>query len=272
MDGDTLVLACTEEDGDYAIDLAKDLSDTGKNTFLAAYTFSALTGQQLFHYLDDIAERVAVHEIMLLLPDGYGTNQAHPARPSRDRHILHVYLDDSDIPVSPPWILCIRKPAIRRIPQEPVRASAKRPFDQANSPDSFNISPHPARGNIRRLPDKKDTPADRPTKQSRTRRFTTVLRELEEAIQFDPANPAAYSGLGNALWSLGRYDEAYPAYLQALQYDLGNASAYNGLGSTFWCLERYDDALQCYEEVTRLSGPEKGMYGDGVSNQDGSAT
>jgi tetratricopeptide (TPR) repeat protein len=272
MDGDTLVLACTEEDWDYAIDLAKGLSDAGKNIFLAEYALSALTGQKLFHYLDDIAERGASHEIMLLLPHHYGTNQANSVRPSNDQYVFHVCLDDVDIPVSPPWILCIRKPATRRIRPEPVRVSSKRPFDQAKSPDSFNTSPHPPPGNIRRLPEKNDKPADKPNKQSRTRRFTTVLRGLEEAIQFDDANPAAYSGLGNALWCLERYDEAYQAYLKVIQYDPGNASAYNGLGSTSWCLERYDIALQCYEEAARLSQPGKRMYGDGFTNQDDRST
>jgi hypothetical protein len=271
MDGDTLVLACTEEDGDYAIDLAEDLSDTGKNIFLAEYTFPALTGQKLFHYLDDIAERGATHEIMLLLPYHYGTNQAHFARPSHDQYVLQVYLDDSDVPVSPPWILCIRKPKIHIVRPPAARASLKRPFDRATSPDSFDISPHPTRGNIRSLPERKDTPADRPNRQSRTRRFT-VLRGLEEAIQFDNVNPAAYSGLGNALWYLERYDEARRAYLKAIQYDSGDASAYDGLGSTFWCLERYDSALQCYEEATRLSQSGKRMYRDGFGNQDDRST
>ena len=77
-----------------------------------------------------------------------------------------------------------------------------------------------------------------------------------------------YRKLGNALWCLERYDEAYQAYLLALQYDPSNASAYSGLGSTFWCLERYDNALQCYEEATRLNQPGQGMYRDGLSNQD----
>lgn len=253
MDGDTLVLAYTEEDRKYAIDLAKTLSNPGMNIFLDEYDLSALKGQELFQYLDDLANRGPSHEIILLLSHHYITNQANSSSPSNKRYVFHVFLDDIDLPVSPPWILCIKKPAIFKAQPDSVHASSN---PQTDSQDSLRISQRPAAGNLRRLPEKKD----KPNKQNRTRRLAAVLREFEEAIQFDNVNPAAYTGLGNALWCLERYDEAYQAYLKAIQYGLGNASAYDGLGSTFWCLERYAKALQAYEEATRLSQPDEKIH------------
>jgi tetratricopeptide (TPR) repeat protein len=249
MYGDTLVLACAEEDWDYANDLAEDLSQTGMNIARVEYGLSALKGQRLFQFLDAVADREISHEILLLLSHHYVTNQANSTSPSNERYVFHVYLDDIDTSVSPPWILCIKKPVIIKPKPDSVRASSK---PQTDSPDSFD-KPNRSVGIPRRPPVKKDKPTDKPNRQNRTRRFATVLRGLEEAIQFDDANPAAYSGLGNVFWCLERYEEACQAYLKAIQYDPGNASSYDGLGSTLWCLERYDNALQCYEEATRLS-------------------
>jgi tetratricopeptide (TPR) repeat protein len=248
-----LVLAYAEEDRDYVADFAETLIDAGKNIVLDQYDLSALRGQKLFHYLDDIVERGSSHEVRLLLPHQYVTSHVNSASPPKELYVFHIYLNDIDAYVSPPWILCIRKPTIRKIRPGPARASSNRPFDQANSPDSFSIPHHPTDANLRRLPEKKDKSPDKPNKQNKTRRFVTVLREFEEVILSDHVNPAAYTGLGNALWCLERYDEAFQAFLKAIQLAPENASAYNGLGSTFWCLEKYDKALQCYEEVTHLS-------------------
>jgi tetratricopeptide (TPR) repeat protein len=228
------------------------------NISLDTYGLSALKGQKLFQYLEEIVVRGVSHEIMLLLSHRYVTNQANSASPSNERYIFLINLDEIDKSVSPPWILCIKKPRIIIASQDPVRASSNPiPSDQADSSDIFNISQRPVAPIPPQLPIKKDKPTDKPDRQNKTRRFAAVLREFEEAIGFDNANPAAYTGLGNALWCLERYDEACQAYLKAIQYEPTNASAYNGLGSTLWCLERYDKALQAYEKATRLKEGEK---------------
>ena len=58
----------------------------------------------------------------------------------------------------------------------------------------------------------------------------TALRLANQAIELDSKSPDAYKCAGNALMSLGRYDEAIKNYRMAVKYDPANGNRYFDLG------------------------------------------
>ncbi|HEY1351791.1 MAG TPA: tetratricopeptide repeat protein [Ktedonobacteraceae bacterium] len=77
--------------------------------------------------------------------------------------------------------------------------------------------------------------------------FPQALQTFERASQLNPAsNTYAYSGQGQALYHLQRYDEAQRACEQAIQISAENFLAYLCIGDIFRTLGRHQDACERY--------------------------
>ncbi len=81
-----------------------------------------------------------------------------------------------------------------------------------------------------------------------------------EALRLDPGEAVYDNNLGNALYELGRHEEATAAYREALRLNPGEAAYDNNLGNALCELGRYDEAAAAYREALRLDPAEAGYH------------
>src|SRR5439155_230374 len=79
------------------------------------------------------------------------------------------------------------------------------------------------------------------------------LGRHEDAIVAYPADADAWTGLGDSLYALERYEEAVEAYDRAIAADPDNEEAWNNKGFTFFMLGIHDEALSCYEKALAIN-------------------
>jgi predicted O-linked N-acetylglucosamine transferase (SPINDLY family) len=72
------------------------------------------------------------------------------------------------------------------------------------------------------------------------------------ALQINPGFAEAHFSLGNALYQLGRLDEALASYRRTLELKPGFADAHNNLGNVLANLERFQDAADSYGSALEL--------------------
>jgi tetratricopeptide (TPR) repeat protein len=84
--------------------------------------------------------------------------------------------------------------------------------------------------------------------------FDKALRGYEDALIRMPDDPRLAYDRGNALYKLGRRDEARQAYLTALGSGETSLKAqdYFNLGNALWDLEKKDEAAQAYQRALLL--------------------
>jgi len=83
-----------------------------------------------------------------------------------------------------------------------------------------------------------------------------IYKDIEtlwsDTLQKNPNSSIAHSGLGFALQSQGRFDEAISYYYQVIQIEPKNESAYNNLGNTLASMGRFDEAVSHYNNALRI--------------------
>jgi protein O-GlcNAc transferase len=84
-------------------------------------------------------------------------------------------------------------------------------------------------------------------------RYAEAERCYQEAIQFQPQQPALYYNLGNALRELGKAKEAAQQYQRAIQLNPNDADAYNNLGNVQRELGDLQAAINAYETALKLN-------------------
>ena len=82
-------------------------------------------------------------------------------------------------------------------------------------------------------------------------RYDEALAAFEQAVALAP-QAATYTSMGNVLAALWRYDEAVAAYQQALRLDGMYAPAYAGMSEALWCLGRTQEAEQASAQAKQL--------------------
>jgi tetratricopeptide (TPR) repeat protein len=82
-----------------------------------------------------------------------------------------------------------------------------------------------------------------------------------QVIQLEPDNPAGYSNLGAAYFSLGKYEESIKALQKSLQLKPA-AATYTNLGTAFFYLKRYPDALPMFEKAVEMSPEDETNMGN----------
>ncbi len=82
---------------------------------------------------------------------------------------------------------------------------------------------------------------------------SAALDEFRKTIALDPRNARAYCNLGNALRSLGRYEEAADAYRKTIELAPRYADPLNGLGVLLVQRGRGDEALRLFDAALAIS-------------------
>lgn len=80
----------------------------------------------------------------------------------------------------------------------------------------------------------------------------TALDLARQAISLEKDNPDAYKCAGNALMSLGRYDEAVKNYSLAVKHDPNNGNRYYDLGFALASNEKMADAVKNLAKADEL--------------------
>lgn len=90
--------------------------------------------------------------------------------------------------------------------------------------------------------------ADIARNADRARRDDAARKErmFKQVLDFDPVDPVALFGLGTALLTLERFDEAAQTLAQAVQVDKKNSAIYPALGRAYEHLDDDDQARQAY--------------------------
>jgi len=86
-----------------------------------------------------------------------------------------------------------------------------------------------------------------------TKDYIGAMADLDKAIDIDPSFPLSHNYFGNALSSLGRFQESLKHYDRAIFLNPEYAIAYNNKGSALDTLKLYDEALRCYDRAIKLN-------------------
>ncbi|MEN8443976.1 MAG: tetratricopeptide repeat protein [Cyanobacteria bacterium J06555_13] len=74
-----------------------------------------------------------------------------------------------------------------------------------------------------------------------------------QLIQSEPENSFAHSGLGIALGSQGRFEEAVFSFQRALEIQPRNANAQSGIGDVLRIQGQYEDAVLAYRQALKIN-------------------
>ncbi len=91
--------------------------------------------------------------------------------------------------------------------------------------------------------------------------YEEAIEAYRRALARNPLDADALRGMGNALYSLGYYDQALDAFTRAIDCD-STPAAYAGLGDVFAKLKRYSEAVEAYEKAIELDPTVTLNYGD----------
>ena len=83
-------------------------------------------------------------------------------------------------------------------------------------------------------------------------KFDVAVQLIQRAVTLQPANPACYGNLANALWRAGRLDEAAACCRQALALNPNFAPAHNTLGTVLCQQGQFDEAIACCQRAVEL--------------------
>ena len=90
------------------------------------------------------------------------------------------------------------------------------------------------------------------TEDTRKRKyFEDAIEAYRNALAHNPRDADALGGMGNALYSLGNYDQALDAFTRAIDCK-STPTAYAGLGNVFVKLQRYSEAVEAFEKAIEL--------------------
>ncbi|MDR2219440.1 MAG: tetratricopeptide repeat protein [Methylobacillus sp.] len=84
-------------------------------------------------------------------------------------------------------------------------------------------------------------------------RFEEAASQFAASLKADPGQLAAHYNLGNALRELGRPQQAAASYRAALQIDPSDADCHNNLGNVLRELGQLDEAIACYQTALKLN-------------------
>ena len=83
----------------------------------------------------------------------------------------------------------------------------------------------------------------------------TSCAAVRQAAELAPENAVYHNNVGNALYSLRRYEEALPAYTRATELAPEDAVYHNNRGLALSKLDRYEDELARAITASRRAGP-----------------
>jgi tetratricopeptide (TPR) repeat protein len=94
----------------------------------------------------------------------------------------------------------------------------------------------------------------------REQRWTEAARELGIAADIAPTNGEAWDNLTRVLNQLGRYPEAMTAADRGAVYNQNRPMSLSGVGEALYGVGRYDESAAVYEEYIRHFPGDPGVY------------
>ena len=86
--------------------------------------------------------------------------------------------------------------------------------------------------------------------KAKDKKHNEAILLYEEALEYDANNPKIWHGYGWSLSELGRYDEAYHAFMMAINQG-GTSKSWRYLGWNFERQNKINDAIFCYQEAIK---------------------
>ncbi len=86
----------------------------------------------------------------------------------------------------------------------------------------------------------------------REERHELALRELDEAVRLNPANPTIVNNYGFVLYRLGRFEDSLEWFEKTIALDPGRAVVHLNLADALWKLGREDEARPRYRRYLEL--------------------
>jgi len=83
--------------------------------------------------------------------------------------------------------------------------------------------------------------------------FEAAVDLIGKAIEITPTASAYHCNLGNALYELGRLEDAAASQSHAIELDPDYAKAHNNLGNVRLAQDRFDDAVDCYRKALTIA-------------------
>lgn len=87
-----------------------------------------------------------------------------------------------------------------------------------------------------------------------------ALNTFTKGIDLKPESSLAWSGRGDALYSLKRYPEALESYYEATELDSTDFANWKKQGNTLSNLERFEEAIAAYDRALELEQNEGELY------------
>ncbi len=84
-------------------------------------------------------------------------------------------------------------------------------------------------------------------------RFDDAIASYNKALEIKPDKDEAWYKRGNALFNLGRFDDAIASYNKALEIKPDKDEAWNNRGNVLFNLGRFDDAIASYNKAISLN-------------------
>ena len=156
-----------------------------------------------------------------------------------------------------------RLSAVRRAPTDPrARLELGLAYVQA---EEYDFAMAELMEAIKLSPDNKDNLAARANYHLgavllAVDRPALAVNAFREALKMGWKDASIYLGLGQALTSQAKFDDAIAQYREALRLDPNAADAYAGMGLAFEGAGRVDDAVTQYEQYLRAA-PSAGGHG-----------
>ncbi|MEL6581075.1 MAG: tetratricopeptide repeat protein, partial [Cyanobacteria bacterium J06621_12] len=97
-------------------------------------------------------------------------------------------------------------------------------------------------------------------------RYEDAIAAYDQALAIKPELHEAWYNRGIALFSLGRYEDAIAAYDQALAIKPDDPEAWNNRGNALANLERYEDAIASFDKALAIKPDDhKAWYNRGIA-------
>ena len=80
-----------------------------------------------------------------------------------------------------------------------------------------------------------------------------AIKAYDRSISINPQYAEAWINKGNALYGLGKYDEAIKAYDQAISINPQFAEAWYNKGNALYGLGKYDEAIKAYDQAISIN-------------------
>lgn len=83
-------------------------------------------------------------------------------------------------------------------------------------------------------------------------KYEEAVEAYNEAIKINPQYAEAWRGKGGSLFNIKKYDESVEAYDEAIRINPQYSQAWNGKGSSLFEQGKYDDAVKAFDEAIRI--------------------